>query len=207
MKFEKFVVPPLNNNAYLVWDEKTNEAIVIDPAQGSDKILEFAIEKNLNIRAIVNTHYHFDHVFENAKLRKKTNAALMMHGKDIPYYEKDEMSEKMNKEKVEKTTVNAALRDTDIIRFGEQELTVIHTPGHTEGSVCLYSNKDGIMFTGDTLFAGTYGRVDLPGSDQNKMKETLARLADFPTGTKVYPGHGNDTTIEAELEWLKKFKK
>ncbi len=206
MKFEKFVVPPLNNNAYLVWDEKTNEAIVIDPAQGSDKLLEFTIEKNLNIRGIVNTHYHFDHVFENAKIKKSMNAAVMMHKKDVPYYEKDDMSEKMNNGKFERTTVNAELRETDLIKFGQEQLTVMHTPGHTEGSICLYSNKHGIMFTGDTLFAGTYGRVDLPGSDADKMKKTLARLADFPTGTKIYPGHGKETTIEKELEWLKKFK-
>lgn len=207
MKFEKIVVPPLHNNSYIVWDEKTNEAVVIDPAQGADKILEFAINNNLNIKGIVNTHYHFDHVFENAKLRKATNASLMMHGKDIPYYEKDDMSEKMNKGKVEKTTVNAAVRESDVIRFGKEDLIVIHTPGHTEGSICLYHEKEAILFTGDTLFAGTYGRVDLPGSDPNKMKETLARLADFPVGTKIYPGHSKETTIEAELEWLKKFKK
>lgn len=201
MKIEKFVVPPLGNNSYLVWDEKTSEAIAIDPAQGSEKILETAGKNSLRIIAVVNTHYHFDHVFENAKMKRATNARVMMHADDAPYYEADEMSGGFTETKMEKTKIDVLLRDEDKINFGGESFLVLHTPGHTAGCICLYSERHRVLFTGDTLFAGTHGRVDLPGSDAAKMKESLGRLAKLPKETMVYPGHSMETAIGKE-GWL-----
>ncbi len=206
MQVEKFICGPLNNNSYLVWDEKTSDAAVIDPSKAAEQILQFIKKKKLKIAGILNTHYHFDHVFDNAKLKKETNVGVMMHGADVPYYEKDGMAKKFIKEELEKVEINVWLKEGDAIKFGNERLNVIHTPGHSEGSICLYSQDDAILFTGDTLFAGTYGRVDLPGSDADKMKKSLARLANFPELTKVYPGHAKETVLNQELEWLNKFK-
>ncbi len=203
MKFKKIAGAPLNNNTYVVWDEDTFEAIVIDPAQASTETVQFAKDNGLTILFIVNTHYHFDHTFENVALKRATNAPILMHGADITYYEKDTMAEKFIKTKQEKATINVALKEGDKVRFGREELVVMHTPGHSEGSICLYAKKEGILFSGDTLFAGTYGRVDLPGGNAEKMNMSLARLAQFPALVQVLPGHGNETTIEKEIEWLK----
>lgn len=207
MKYERLTGPPLNNNSYIVWDENTFEAIVIDPAQGSKQIIEFAKKENLTILMIVNTHYHFDHTFENAALKNMVKTPVLMHGADISYYEKDTMAENFLKIKQEKVTINVALKEGDRVKFGHEELAVLHTPGHSTGSICLYSSKHALLFTGDTLFAGTYGRVDLPGSDPTKMNESLGRLARFPSGTHLLPGHGKETELGNELWWLEKFKK
>ena len=206
MKFEKIICGPLNNNAYVVWDETSMKAVVIDPSKAGSQIIDFIDKNNLQALGIINTHYHFDHVFDNAKMKRSFTAAFMMHGADVPFYENDKISEKFTDEKIEKVEINTWLKDGDRIRFGKEELVATHTPGHSEGSVCLYSNKHGLLFSGDTLFAGTYGRLDLPGGDGDKMKKSLARLANFPKGTHVLPGHGAETTIEKELEWLGKFK-
>ncbi len=207
MKIKHFSVPPLNNNAYILWDEKTAEAVVIDPSQGGDIIIKFVEKENLIVRMVLNTHYHFDHVFDNPKLKKRFTIPFFMHKADIPYYEKDTMAEQFLKIKMEKVDINVGLKEGDKITFGKQELTVFHTPGHSEGSICFYAQKEATLFSGDTLFKGTYGRVDLPGSDPEKMKKSLARLATFPIATKILPGHGEETILEKEIEWLKEFKK
>lgn len=181
MILERIVVGPLETNCYVVGDETTGEGIVIDPGDDSSKILEVISRKNLTIRDIINTHCHSDHTGANEQIKKKTNAKILIHKEDAKYINSADME----------------LQEGDKINVGDIIFNVIHTPGHTEGGICLIYNN--IIFSGDTLFEGGIGRTDLPGGSYRKIIDSIKnKLFSFPDKTVVYPGHGPSTTIGKE---------
>ncbi|HLC69289.1 MAG TPA: MBL fold metallo-hydrolase [Candidatus Bilamarchaeaceae archaeon] len=207
MEMHQFVSPPLGNNVYLLWEGMPGKGAVIDPAMATDDILFYAKEHRIKILYIVNTHAHFDHVWENAKLKKATGAKLCIgKGDERLLLEADKLVPPHLRAPMEKVKADRVLKEKDTIKFGNATLQVLHTPGHTPGSICLYNEKEKVLFTGDTLFASTYGRTDLPHGNAKQMEKTLERLAKLPLETTVFPGHGAFTKIGRE-NWLGKSAK
>ena len=193
---EWFVVPPLENNTYLLVDESSRKAAIIDPALGSDVLLSKAQELGAQIIYILNTHGHPDHICDNGRIKEASGAKLCIH--ELDAYR---LLQPLSKDSLLPPTVDVLFKGGEILQIGSLKVEVIHTPGHTEGSCCFYLAEEGVIFTGDTLFAGSIGRVDLPGADPAAMLRSLKRLFTLPKNVKVYPGHGSLTTIEDEC-WM-----
>jgi glyoxylase-like metal-dependent hydrolase (beta-lactamase superfamily II) len=192
------VVGPLQVNCYVIADKQTAQAIVVDPGDEPDRIGEI-IEKNaLEVTAIVCTHGHFDHVGAVAELKKMTGAPVMLHREDFSLYDSASTAGSMWGFQIDpQPTPDVWLKEADVIRCGGIALSVMHTPGHSPGSVCLYGH--GVLFSGDTLFAGSVGRTDLPGGDYAMLKQSFRRLMALPVETNVFTGHGENSTIGREL--------
>ncbi|MFN3622171.1 MAG: MBL fold metallo-hydrolase [Nitrososphaerales archaeon] len=196
MLVERFVVPPFDNNAYLLFDDTTLKAAVIDPALGADNILSKANELRAQITHILNTHGHPDHICDNNKIKEKTGSKLCIHTLDAYRL----LYNPFSNDPIP-PTADILFKGGETFLIGSLRVEVLHTPGHTEGGCCFYLPDEGIIFTGDTLFAGNIGRMDLEGSDPIKMFESLKRLFTLPKHVKVYPGHGYPTTLEDEY-WM-----
>ena len=197
---------PLATNCYLVWEEDSTAALLVDCAGSARDILREAQQRGLAIRLIVNSHGHTDHIEALAGLKEATGAELAIHELDAPMLADPMLSgAAMWGFSQESMAADRVLREGDEIAIPETDVTlsVLHTPGHTPGSICLLG--EAVLFTGDCLFAGGIGRVDLPGGDERAMMASLARLAKLDAALVVYPGHGPATTIGAEAEgnpWL-----
>jgi hydroxyacylglutathione hydrolase len=195
------VVGPLATNVYVLADTASGEAIAIDTAIPSLRwIADELAAREWTLRLIISTHGHWDHVGDNAAVAEHTGAPIAVHPLDRdrlispqPVWAPFE---------IPPSVPAVELAEGGDIRFGEIRLRVLHTPGHTAGSVCLLSGDDGRLFSGDTLFAGGWGRVDLPGGDPAAMVESLGRLCGLEEPTRVLPGHGTATTIGRERPWL-----
>ena len=151
-------------------------------------------------KLIVTTHGHWDHFGENAAVAEHTGAPIAVHALDA--YRLTEPQPLWAPFEIPPCVPAVDLAEGGEIRFGEIRLTVLHTPGHTEGSVCLWAEDEGLLFSGDTLFAGGWGRVDLPGASPEQMVESLTRLTTFDDRLAVFPGHGPSTTIGRERPWM-----
>jgi hydroxyacylglutathione hydrolase len=202
VRIESGAFGPWETNAYLVWDGRSTDALVLDPGKGAAApLVERGAANGLRLHLIANSHGHIDHIFDNAPLMDASNAPLAIHPDDA--YRLDGR----NSYGFELQPV-AATRDLvegEQVRIGDLVLDVLHTPGHSEGSVCLYEERNRLLLAGDVLFAGTYGRTDLPGGDVGQMAASLARLArEIPAEVRVLPGHGPETTIGRELPWLRR---
>jgi glyoxylase-like metal-dependent hydrolase (beta-lactamase superfamily II) len=157
-------------------------------------------DEGWDLRIIVSTHRHWDHIGDNAEAVIATGAKLAVHVADRHGLEHpDPMAAPFP---IPPSVPALDLAEGSRIRFGDIDLTVLHTPGHTEGSVCLLSAEDRVLISGDTLFAGGWGRTDLPGGNADAMVESLSRLATLEDGLDVLPGHGPETTIGHEKPWL-----
>jgi len=169
MRVEQVPVGQMQNFTYVVWDEETLESIIIDPSWNLER-LDAIIEKNgLKVIHIVNTHHHFDHTTGNSEMARSTGGTIVQHEASELYHD-------------------LALCDGDTIRFGRSELMVLHTPGHSKDSICLLG--DGKIFTGDTLFVGTCGRVDLPGGSSIELYHSIFDvLVHLDDDIVMYPGH------------------
>ncbi len=171
-------------------------------AQGARQLSARIRELDLRLDLIVNTHGHTDHTAEDDLLRKSSGAKLAIHELDAYRLAlDDEASEQLGIEKIPIEPDIQLVNGSEVNAGPTISFKVIHTPGHTEGSICLYSEKLGQLFSGDTLFAGGYGRFDGMGGDPAAMAESLAKLMALPGATDVYPGHGAFTKIEAE-SWI-----
>ena len=168
----------MQNFVYVIGDEKSREAAVIDAGWDIDKIMEIAKKEKLAIKKIILTHYHYDHTQKANELTDRTNAEVYFHEDDYEYIKK---SLKNNSIKIKK------LKDNDAISIGSTKIRIIHTPGHTPGSICLIAENK--LLTGDTLFVGAIGRTDLPGGDALKLFESLQKLKELDDKTEVYTGH------------------
>ncbi len=169
MKVHQILVGSMQNFAYVVEDDDTDEAIIIDPSWDLDKIEQIITRNNLKIKYIVNTHHHFDHTLGNESMAKSTGAKIIQH----------EESELQN---------DITVKDGDVINFGNSELRVLHTPGHSKDSICLIG--DGKIFSGDTLFVGNCGRIDLPGGSAKELYHSLFDvLYSLDENLTLYSGH------------------
>jgi len=197
MVIRPIVVGPLQVNCYVVADEATRKAIVVDPGDEPDRILDIIKKHGLEISAIVCTHGHFDHVGAVAELKKDTGAPVMLHHDDIAIYNAANTAGSMWGFDVDpQPEPDGWLKEGDTISFGNLTLTVMHTPGHSPGCVCLYGH--GVLISGDTLFAGSVGRTDLPGGSYATLKQSFRRLMALPEETNVFAGHGENSTIGHE---------
>ena len=198
MKVEKLVVGEMQANCYLVWDEQSKEAVVIDPGGDPDTIIDAISRNSLKVIHIINTHGHVDHVEANDLIRQKTGATLLIHSADVSLLQDLELnlSQALGRGK-NFLPPTKALEDKDKLKLNGFELEVLHTPGHTPGSICLYGDKS--LFSGDTLFAGGVGRTDLPGGNFRQLKDSLEhKILKLSDEVVVYPGHGPNTTIGKE---------
>jgi hydroxyacylglutathione hydrolase len=200
VKVECCVMGPLENNVYLLVDEASGMAAVVDPGIDSEPLLERVREAGWTLTAVINTHGHFDHVFCDAYYLEQTGAPLLIHADDLPLLQAlPEQAAWIGYPAPPIPTPGRLLADGDRIALGDTELAVIHTPGHTPGGICLLGED--ILISGDTLFAGSIGRTDLPGGDTNTLLRSIReRLLPLPDATRVYPGHGPATTIGRERE-------
>ncbi len=201
MKVLKLTTGPVGTNVWVLGDLRTREAIAVDTATPSVRWLTQQLgDEGWDLRFIVSTHRHWDHIGDNAEAVIATGATLAAHVADRHGLEQPDAATAPFP--VLPSVPALDLAEGSRIRFGDIDLTVLHTPGHTEGSVCLLSSEERVLFTGDTLFAGAWGRTDLPGGDQEAMVESLARLSTLDPGLNVLPGHGPETTIGREQAWL-----
>ncbi|MBF0450391.1 MAG: MBL fold metallo-hydrolase [Candidatus Magnetomorum sp.] len=198
MIIKQLGVGPLMANCIIVGCEETKKAVVIDPGDEVDRILVALSEDQLTVEYILNTHGHFDHVGGNQRLKKITGAPICIHQDDAPMLSHAARSAAAFGMSVENSPqADQTFVDGDIFSFGTVELKVLHTPGHSPGGVSFYTS--GVVFVGDTLFAGSIGRTDFPGGSYDQLiasvKNKLFKLDD---NTTVYTGHGPETTIGTE---------
>ena len=191
-------VGPLQVNCYIIADEKTKEAMVIDPGDDAGDILRVINEKGFNVRYLVLTHAHFDHTGANKALKEATGAELLMHPDDKQLLESAANQGSMfGMQSAASPPADRYVTHGDVITAGGVSLKVLHTPGHSPGGICLLGQ--GMVFTGDALFAGSIGRTDLPGGDFHALIRSIQQnLMTLPDETKVYSGHGPSSTIGIE---------
>ena len=195
------VVGPLATNVYVLADERSREAIAIDTAIPSlGFIRDELAARNWTIELIVSTHGHWDHIGDNASVADLTGARIAVHPLDSARLSHPDRGGAPFE--IPPSVPAVDLAEGGVIHFGEIRLDVLHTPGHTEGSVCLLAADSGTLFSGDTLFASGWGRVDLPGGSADQMVASLSRLAGLEDRLRVLPGHGSATTIGRERSWL-----
>jgi hydroxyacylglutathione hydrolase len=193
------VVGPLACNCYVVGDEATRQAIVIDPGDDASELAGAIQEQQLTVTAIVATHAHFDHITAAAELRSLTGAPFMLHDEDKPLLDWVQESGRifLGVELPPPPQVDTRAREGDRVTAGSFELEVMHTPGHSPGSISLIAPE--AVFSGDTLFAGSIGRTDLPGGDtQALLVAVRSKLFKLDEDLAVYPGHGPATTLAIE---------
>lgn len=198
MIIKKLEVGPIMANCFILGCENTKEAAVIDPGDDADRILMTLANENLTVKYLVNTHGHFDHVGANKRMKEVTGAPLAIHTEDVPMLSQLSRSAASFGLAAENSPEpDLLLHDGDTVTFGDITLKVIHTPGHSRGGICLYTK--GHLFAGDTLFAGSIGRTDLPGGDYDTLIASIKeKLLALPDDTVVFTGHGPETTIANE---------
>jgi hydroxyacylglutathione hydrolase len=195
------VIGPLATNVHVLADPGSREAIAIDTATPSLAWIAGELAaRSWTLRLIVSTHGHWDHVGDNAAVAAHTGAEIAVHPADRHHL--TEPQPLFAPFEIVPSVPAVELAEGGEIRFGEIRLRVFHTPGHTEGSVCLLAADEGLLFSGDTLFAGGWGRVDLPGGSPDAMAASIARLTDLEDPLRVLPGHGPGTTIGRERAWM-----
>ncbi|MCJ8499244.1 MBL fold metallo-hydrolase [Desulfatitalea alkaliphila] len=191
-------VGPLQANCYIVGCEETRHAAVIDPGGDADKILLALANDRLTLKAIINTHGHFDHVSANKALKEASGAELMIHPDDaamLPHLSQGAAQWGLRSE--DSPAPDRLLADGDTVTVGRITFKVLHTPGHTPGGISLATDK--VVFVGDTLFSGSIGRTDFPGGDFDTLIRGIhAKLFTLPDDTTVYTGHMEPTTIGKE---------
>lgn len=191
MKIHSITVGPVQTNVYLVGDEKTKEAVIIDPADSPEDIMKMIAESGFTVTKILLTHGHFDHIAALGEVAEKTGAEIYISEKDVELLRDENKNASMlffgldiHFDMPVKTVKNG-----DTITVGKLEFTVQETPGHTKGSVCYFAEK--AIFTGDTIFATGYGRTDLYGGEYAALRVSLMELAPKLKGKRIYPGHGD----------------
>lgn len=204
MKIERLVVGQLQANSYLVWDVRSEEAIIIDPGDDGDYIIRKINDLGLKPKLIVATHGHFDHILAVPELKLAFKIPFLLHKKDLFLLKRSaETAHYFTGVGADPPLMpDKFIKEGDLIEFGEEKLKVIETPGHSPGGVALYSRGGRILFSGDTLFCQGVGRTDFSYGSAQDLEESIDKLFKLPGKTHVYPGHGPETTVEREKEQL-----
>lgn len=192
----------LQCNCSVFGDEATREAIVIDPGDQIDDILAILTKHSLRVKAIVITHAHIDHIGGAAKLKKATGAPVYMNSNDqVLYDDLDVQSSWLGMSRMQRTDIDSAAKEGDTLVLGETAFHILHTPGHTQGSISIWIPAENKLVAGDTLFRDSIGRTDLPGGDSRQILRSIrTKLLTLPETAVVIPGHGSNTTIGREKE-------
>ena len=204
MLLTKAAVPPFGKNGFLLGCEVTREAVIIDPGDEIEDLIAASSEQRLTVRSILLTHAHLDHITGVGRARSAFQAPVYLHEADLPLYDAVVQQGMMFGLSVQRQPpVDRFYAPGEVIPFGRYEVRVHHTPGHSPGGVCLQIGEAGRealdLFVGDTLFAGSIGRVDLPGGDYQTLLRSISTvLFAFGDAARVYPGHGEPTTIGQE---------
>jgi hydroxyacylglutathione hydrolase len=203
MILETFVVGPLQCNCTLLGDEEAGEAIVIDPGDEVSRIFRRITDLRLRLKQILVTHAHIDHVGGALKLKRLTGAPILLNENDLPLLKMmEEQAAWVGVPTPEVAAPDAGLDDGMQVGLDRYPAEVLHTPGHTQGSICLHFAPLKMVIAGDTLFAGSIGRTDLPGGNGRQIIESIqTRLMALPDETRVLPGHGPETTVGAERSY------
>jgi len=202
MILEVFASGPADTNAYLLASSKTKQGVVIDvPPDSAEILLERIHELQINIAMILLTHSHWDHFADAFELKEKLNVPLYIHKEDAGNLEEPGSDRLPLYFPIKSVHPTGFLEDGQVLAVGEFQIEVIHTPGHTPGGVCFYLKEQKILFSGDTLFQGTIGNLSFPTARPARMWDSLKRLAALPKETRVYPGHGDPTSIGKE-QWI-----
>ncbi|MDR2424964.1 MAG: MBL fold metallo-hydrolase [Prevotellaceae bacterium] len=202
IRIKKFTFNPLRENTYVIFSE-TKHGIIIDPGCSSQSeqnaLKQFVVEAEIKPVMVLNTHCHFDHVFGNNFVCKEYNIKACAHAGEEANIKRFTASAALFGHAAEQVDdPEYSLTDRQIIKLGDEDIEVIHTPGHSEGSVCFYYSAQKILISGDTLFAGSIGRTDLPGGNYEKIVQSLKKLVLLPDDTQVFCGHAHDTYIGVE---------
>lgn len=199
MKITRLVLGALETNCYLVYADN-GEGILIDPADEADIIMDAVQKENVSVKAVVLTHGHFDHMLAARAVCSATGALLCVGAGDVEALSDPNrnLSAWFSAEHPLSLSYDCILHEGDTFSLGEESLTVMETPGHSPGCICLYT--EGLLFSGDTLFRNSIGRLDFPGGDPLAMRRSLERLVTLPAETAVYSGHGPATTIACEIK-------
>lgn len=202
LRVRAFEAGPAQTNAYLVSDDETNDALIIDAPKGvTAELLEAVRAAGLKVGQIVITHVHWDHVADAAEMKEATGLPLAAHPLAVERLEHPPAPMSELPFPIPPVTPDRLLNEGDEVRLGGHTFRVLHLPGHDPAHIVLFSEADRVFLGGDVVFPGGHGRVDIPGADQEVMNASLARVADLPPDTVVYPGHGRSTEIGDE-PWL-----
>lgn len=202
MNIEILPVGNLEANCYILSCKNTKEGVVIDPGDEGERILSVIEDLGVKIKYIINTHGHYDHIGSNREVKDALGCELLVHEADYEMIIDPNLNLSCHMGNTEEgPAADISLKDNDLIKFGDVELKVIHTPGHTLGGICLYNEKDKTCITGDTLFYGSIGRTDFPGGDyETIIKSIKEKLLVLPDDVATYPGHGPKSSIGLEKE-------
>lgn len=182
MRMRRIVCGNLESNCYVIYQKEGRDCFIIDPGYNPEKILKFIKENKLKVKGILLTHHHYDHVGAVNKIREMKECPVYLHREDLDMY-RDE--------------VDVALEDHDEILLEDEVITVLHTPGHTEGSVCFFSEKSKLAFTGDTIFNVDLGRTDMKDGDPVKMQQSVRNVINrWDNEITIYPGHGDSCNMK-----------
>lgn len=200
LRIEAVPVGPFQANAYLVVDESTQRAVIVDPGADGDELAARLVAAGVTLEAIWVTHGHLDHVGGITGVRRVfPDAPIWLHAADRPLYDNVAMQARAYGIPLESPPApDETWADNDTVSLGEHVFRVVHLPGHAPGHVALVG--DDVVFVGDVVFAGSIGRTDLPLSDPRAMQDSLARVAAWPSQLTLYPGHGQETTVGVEVQ-------
>ena len=198
MIIKNLVVGHLESNCFVIADERTKEALLIDPGDEPDRILDLLTKNDLKLKYIVCTHAHFDHVGAIPELKTETDAKIVIHHDELDIYKhtREQAAVLWGFELEPLPEPDVFVSEGDKLEVGDLKFRILHTPGHSPGSICLYG--EGIVITGDTLFAGSVGRTDLFGGNIEELKSSFRKLMALGDEIKVFPGHGPQSTIGKE---------
>ncbi len=207
MKIKKLAGDEFMANCYIIWDESTARALVIDPGIEVEKIVGAIKKERLDLQGIIDTHAHIDHILANDSLREITGVSLFIHPAEVSSLSNPELNlSGMIGKKQTFRDPDGLIEDGEEMEIGRIRLKILHTPGHTPGSICLFA--DGCLLSGDTVFAGSVGRCDFPGGDFQKLEDSIKKiLISIPDETQFFPGHGPETTLRAEKRFNPFFRR
>ena len=191
MKIKRFAVGDLQANGYIIYQKDGGDCYIIDPGYDPNRFIQFVDEHQLNVLGILLTHRHYDHVGAVKKIKELKNCPVYMHGGDVGRYKGD---------------IDVVMEDGDIFMLEDEAIKVLHTPGHSEGSVCFFSDKSKVVFTGDTIFDTDIGRTDLEDGDPYKMLATMKNVVNaWDNDITIYPGHDESCSMKFVREMNAEF--